>query len=277
MEKRDSIMTPAPRISEAQRQSIRRRSSAIRESDVHRRETTQDAVALERLSKPHPDAAETDTVPLSLETDSVFTNDTDYEDDFIDPFLLMKEVPPYSSVPKSCFKHHLLPPKSSEAPSHTLVLDLDETLVHCYLDKPSHYDISFQINDGEEYNVYLCFRPYVFYFLESMSKYYELVVFTAGIKPYAEVICNLFNSDKKLIHHCLCRDDCLFVGNSMYIKDLKGLDRDLAKTVILDNSPYTFAYNVDNGAPIDSWCDDKNDKKLYYYIPLLKRDRKSVV
>lgn len=233
MEKRDSIMTPAPRISEGGcsfllsslsaeaehpkeklcysriRRASTRNHTGISTSFCTEGPPNSTAVALERLSKPHPDAAETDTVPLSLETDSVFTNDTDYEDDFIDPFfflsslirrfLLMKEVPPYSSVPKSCFKHHLLPPKSSEAPSHTLVLDLDETLVHCYLDKPSHYDISFQINDGEEYNVYLCFRPYVFYFLESMSKYYELVVFTAGIKPYAEVICNLFNSDKKLI------------------------------------------------------------------------------
>lgn len=66
----------------------------------------------------------------------------------------------------------------------------------------------------------------------------------------------------------------------MYIKDLGALNRDLvglgqqrhmqATTVILDNSPYTFAYHVDNGAPIDSWYCDKNDKKLYQYLPLLK-------
>ena len=75
--------------------------------------------------------------------------------------------------------------------------------------------------------MYLCFRPYVFHFLETMSQYYELIVFTAGIKPYAELICELFNSDKKLIQHCLSRDDCVYVNNSLYIKDLRCLNRNL--------------------------------------------------
>ena len=77
------------------------------------------------------------------------------------------------------------------------------------------------------YDVYLCFRPYVFHFLETMSKYYELIVFTAGIQPYAQLICDLFNSDKKLIQHCISRDDCVLVNNGMYIKDLRSLNRDL--------------------------------------------------
>ena len=60
-----------------------------------------------------------------------------------------------------------------------------------------------------------------------MSQYYELIVFTAGIKPYAELICELVNSDKKLIQHCLSRDDCVYVNNSLYIKDLRCLNRNL--------------------------------------------------
>ena len=114
-------------------------------------------------------------------------------------YVLMKSVPPYESIPKYCLRHNLLPPKQANLPSHTLVLDLDETLVHCYLDEPDDYDISFPINDGEEYRVYLCFRPYVFHFLDTMSRYFELIVYTAGIRQYAETICELFNNDKKLI------------------------------------------------------------------------------
>ena len=112
----------------------------------------------------------------------------------------MLEVPPYEMIPKSQFKRNLLPAKSPHVPTHTLVLDLDETLVHCELDKPAEYDISFMIKDEyDEYEVFLSFRPYVFYFLETLSQYFELVVFTAGIRPYAEMICSLFNNDKKLI------------------------------------------------------------------------------
>ncbi|KAK8806159.1 hypothetical protein WA171_007244 [Blastocystis sp. BT1] len=229
---------------------------------------------INRLSLKHPDVITPDEALLSTsvldESNIIDEEEMEEDSEYIDPFLLMKEVPRYSLIPKYRLKHDLLPPKSPDVPSHTLILDLDETLVHCYLDKPEKYDISFQIEEEESYIVYLCFRPYVFHFLETMSKYYELVVFSAGIKPYVKTICNLFNHEKRLIQYSLCRDDCVLVGNGMYIKDLGALNRDLATTVILDNSPYTFAYHVDNGAPIDSWYCDKNDKKLYQYLPLLK-------
>lgn len=32
--------------------------------------------------------------------------------------------------------------------------------------------------------VYLSFRPYVFFFLEEMSKYYEIILFTASQSSY---------------------------------------------------------------------------------------------
>ena len=124
---------------------------------------------------------------------------------FMSSFVLMKAVPPYESIPRYQLHHNLLPPKNPNLPSHTLVLDLDETLVHCYLEEPAEYDICFPINDGEEYFVYLCFRPYVFHFLDTMSKYFELIVYTAGIRQYASTICDLLNNEKKLIQYvCEC-------------------------------------------------------------------------
>lgn len=152
--------------------------------------------------------------------------DPDEMDDYVDPYVLMKAVPPYSSIPPQYLKPKLLPPKISRH-THTLVLDLDETLVHCYLEEPAQFDITFEIDDGIKYDVYLCFRPYVFYFLETMSQYYELIVFTAGIRVYGELICDLFNSETKLIQYCLNREHCVRVNDGMYIKDLRSLNRDL--------------------------------------------------
>jgi CTD small phosphatase-like protein 2 len=189
------------------------------------------------------------------------------EDDLdeFNPYLFIKLLPPYDQVRTDAFLAPRLPPRritrQQTAPT-TLVLDLDETLVHCSVEGGGDADLIFPVDfNGTTYQVSVKKRPYMAKFLEMVSEKFEVVVFTASQQVYADTLLDILDPEKKLIKHRLFRDSCLLVDGN-YLKDLNVLGRDLSKTVLVDNSPHAFGYQIDNGIPIESWYDDPNDTEL---------------
>jgi len=158
-------------------------------------------------------------------------------------------------------KSRFLENKLPDTQKKTLVLDLDETLVHSSFKPTPTCDIKLKITmQGTDYEVHVLVRPGVEDFLKEMSNYYEIVVFTASLGLYANPLLDTLDPEK-YISARLFREHCVFKKGN-YIKDLSKLGRNLSKTVIVDNSQVSFSLQPHNGIHITSWFNDKTDNQL---------------
>ena len=165
-------------------------------------------------------------------------------------------------------KQLFLLPKSSL--KKTLVLDLDETLVHSqFLPFSIQSDVILKIDiENQTHDIHVLIRPGVQTFLQRLSKLYEIVIFTASVSKYADPLLDILDKE----NYCsfrLFREHCTLMGMT-YIKDLNKLGRDLKDVIIVDNSPLSYLFNKENGIPILTWFSDKNDKELDYLLPILE-------
>ncbi|GMI72900.1 hypothetical protein like AT5G45700 [Hibiscus trionum] len=167
-----------------------------------------------------------------------------------------------SIVPRTLvFDRCLLPPSISET-KRTIVLDLDETLVHSSSDPPPKtYDFVVRPSmEGQIMDFYVLKRPGVDSFLEEISKKHEVVVFTAGIEQYASLVLDKLDP-KGLISHRLYRDSCKEMEGKL-VKDLSEMGRDLGKVVIVDDNPNAYSLQPENAVPIPPFVQDTEDTEL---------------
>ena len=129
---------------------------------------------------------------------------------------------------------------------YTLVLDMDETLIHFFF---SHISGMF------------FFRTYTFNFLKSLQPFFEIITFTAGTKEYADNILNIIDNKNNIINYRLYRNHTTIINLNVY-KDLSKIGRDLKKTIIIDNLKDNYKLQFNNGIYIKTWTSDINDNWL---------------
>ena len=158
-----------------------------------------------------------------------------------------------------------------------VLLDLDETLIHGdfqeeYLNDIDHpYDkiIKFtSLDEQEEVSVGIFVRNGVQKFLEEISKIFDIGIFTASSKDYADAVINYLDPNNEFIKFRLYRNSCIKVNN-ISIKDLRIIGVDLKNIVLIDNNMYSFANQLGNGILINSFYYDKNDYDLFSVMSYL--------
>ncbi|XP_064542855.1 CTD nuclear envelope phosphatase 1 [Drosophila montana] len=166
----------------------------------------------------------------------------------------------------------------------TLVLDLDETLVHsCYLDPDTndvvgcnfvpetavpdyvlHIPILANLHPIE-FQVFK--RPHVDEFLNFVSRWYDLVIYTASLEAYASNVIDKLDAGRGILHRRLYRQHC--ISTTVVTKNLYAVNRDLTSIFIIDNSPSAYRDFPENAIPIKSYIYDPDDEELLNLLPFL--------
>lgn len=177
-------------------------------------------------------------------------------------------IRPIAPQPPGWAEPVLGPMFPQDAGKKTLVLDLDETLVHSSF-KPvpqPDYIIPVEI-EGRIVDVYVLKRPFVDHFLRAVGARFEVVVFTASLGKYADPLLDLLDK-ANVVRWRLFREAC-YPYEGSYVKDLQCLGRDLAETIIVDNSAHSYMFQPENALPIGTFIDDMQDQELLDCLDLL--------
>ena len=153
---------------------------------------------------------------------------------------------------------------------YTLILDLDETLIHLRQKKQVvniKNDVNININNISDYNYnsdkeknkyLLQFRVGLFSFLTLLKPFYEIISFTSATKEYADVIINEIEKKRNFFDFKFYREHCTIYKDT-FVKDISKIGRDIQKIIIVDNNENNFVLNKENGIKISPYYGDDED------------------
>ncbi|XP_071734403.1 uncharacterized protein [Rutidosis leptorrhynchoides] len=176
-------------------------------------------------------------------------------------------------------------------PKLTVVLDLDETLVCAYETSSLPDSVRKQAadvgltwfelecvssdkeSDGKPKVSYVTVfeRPGLHEFLSQLSKFADLVLFTAGLEGYARPLVDRIDTEKTFSRR-FYRPSTISTEYREHVKDLSFISTDYCRIVIVDNNPFSFLLQPVNGIPCIPFTagQPRDDQLLEVILPLLK-------
>ena len=164
-----------------------------------------------------------------------------------------------------------------------VLFDLDETLIHCVGKINEHTDsyqhqVEVTLPMGKKVKIGINIRPHLRSSLELIKKNYTIALYTASHQSYTDAILKLIDPNNEIFDFRLYRNNCIpttIEGKSFFIKDISIIeDFPIEKTVIIDNSVLSFAYQLENGIPIVPYYEGEEDSELpilaYYLSSICK-------
>lgn len=175
-------------------------------------------------------------------------------------------APPRPLIPKRQPSYTMAEPINGRGPQKTLILDLDETLIHSMAKggrMSTGHMVEVKLNTfvaasgvpiaGPQHPIlyYVHKRPHCDDFLRRVCKWYNLVIFTASVQEYADPVIDWLEQERKFFSGRLYRQHCTF-RHGAFIKDLSSVEPDLSRVMILDNSPLSYMFH--QGMLAVWWC-----------------------
>ena len=204
-----------------------------------------------------------------------------------------------------------LAPQTTTLLKLKVVLDLDETLVHARIAgqagisqfgnvpttddaarKVSADTIEIRLRTENEELVTVNRRPGLEEFLTLSAKKFKLYAFTASESFYAHPLLDALDPARKYFGtRRFSRDSCTQIGEGRYTKDLTNIalseekqeestqssptvtveDIWFQRTVLVDNNPFSFVPQPQNGIPVVSWYQNPNDVALHKVYQFLEQ------
>lgn len=169
-------------------------------------------------------------------------------------------------------------PQFNRSKRMILALDLDETLVHCCnfdsveMQAKATHTANYISERKMKVIAKLTIRPYVHYFLSEASKLFDLVVFTASEREYAQAVVDILDPTRRYIRDIYSRKHCVRTHLGYVVKDMRTVCSQTPSTVLLlDNSIHCMCPQLTQGIPIIPFHYDAEDEELVRILPFLQR------
>ena len=111
--------------------------------------------------------------------------------------------------------------------------------------------------------------------LRNLANHFELGIYTASEKEYADKALDLIDGNRDLFSFRLYRDRCIEANSRSYFKDLRILqNRRVQDCLLIDNNIFSFGFQLSQGIPILSFTGDQKDKeliRLQHFLLLLNK------